>query len=158
MSPSTKIVSANATKFASKKTDSIAPIDAPNALATIRWTARGTVELSGDCMTTRVAMTAQYASGNLTNRATNTESVAATAVRTACPTDGRFSSFQVQSFIAQSSPAVCGCGKLPLRRVNKWIALLAFRHLTIRTLGQNSCDVGKRSHRWSAISGANASL
>src|SRR5215831_20229370 len=100
MSPSTKIVNANATKFAPKHADSTVPSNAPNALATIRWTARGTVELSGDCMTTSVAMTAQYASGNPTSRASNTESVAATAVRTACATDGRFSSFQVQSFMA----------------------------------------------------------
>ena len=57
------------------------------------------VELRGDCMTTTVAMTAQYASGILTSRASNTESVAATAVLMACATDGRFSFFQVQSFI-----------------------------------------------------------
>src|SRR5215472_15745004 len=114
MSPRRKIVSANTTRFPPKQADSIAPSDAPNALATIRWIANGTVELRGDCITTRVAMTAQYASGNLTIRATNTESVAAIAVRTACHTDGRFSSLQVQSFIAQSSPARCGCGKLVL--------------------------------------------
>src|SRR5262249_16750330 len=100
MSPSAKIVSVNTTRFAPKQADSIAPSDAPNALATIRWIARGTVELSGDCITTRVAVTAQYASGNRISRASNTESVGATAVRTACHTDGRFSSFQVQSFIA----------------------------------------------------------
>src|SRR5215468_6016851 len=143
MSPSTKIVSAKATRFAPKQAASIAPIDAPNALATIRWIARGTVELSGDCITTRVAMTAQYASGNLTIRATNTESVAAIAVRTACHTDGRFSSLQVQSFIAQSSPARGGCGKLVLRRVNWRIAHLAFGHLAFRAPGQYPCDVGK---------------
>src|SRR5262245_10700322 len=118
MSPSTKIVSANTTRFAPKQADSIAPSNAPNALATIRWIARGTVELIGDCMTTRVAITAQYSSGNLISRASNTESVAAAAVRTACHTDGRFSSFQVQSFIEQSSPALCGCGKLALPRVS----------------------------------------
>src|SRR5215475_15511048 len=99
MSPSTKIVNANATKFGPKHADSIAPSDAPNALATIRCTAKGTVELSGDCMTTSVAMTAQYASCVLSSRASNTESVAAIVVRTACHTDGRFSCFQVQSFI-----------------------------------------------------------
>src|SRR5215471_18622720 len=114
MSPSTKIVNANATKFGPKHADSIAPSDAPNALATIRWIAKGTVELSGDCMTTSVAMTAQYASGNPTRRASNTESVVATAVRTACHIDGRFSFFQVQSFIVQSSPALRGYGKLAL--------------------------------------------
>src|SRR5262249_20117936 len=54
-------------------------------------------------MTTSVAMTAQYASGIPTSRASNTESVAAAAVRTACHTDGRFSFFQLQSFITQSS-------------------------------------------------------
>src|SRR5262249_1364292 len=105
MSPSTKIVRANTTRFGPKQADSIAPSNAPKALATIRWIAKGTVELSGDCMTTRVAMTAQYASGNPTSRATNTESVAATAVRTACHTDGRFSSLQVQSFI---TPIISG--------------------------------------------------
>src|SRR5262249_13288388 len=50
-------------------------------------------------MTTSVAMTAQYASGIPTRRASNTDNVAATAVRTACHTDGRFSCFQIQSFI-----------------------------------------------------------
>jgi len=96
-------VSANATRFALKQTDSITASDAPNALATIRCIVSGTVELSGAYMTTSEAMTAQHASGIPTNRASNTESVAAIAVRTACHTDGRFSSCQVQSFIAESS-------------------------------------------------------
>src|SRR5262249_3154872 len=58
-------------------------------------------------MTTSVAMTAQYASGIPTSRASNTENVAATAVRTACHTDGRFSSFQLHSFI---SAIISGAG------------------------------------------------
>src|SRR5262245_53847490 len=117
MTPSAQTVNVSTTRVAPEQAQSIAPSDAPNALATIRWIARDTVELSGDCMTTRVAMTAKYASGNRSSRASDTESVAATAVRTACHTDGRFSSFQVQSFIEQSSPALCGCGKLARSRV-----------------------------------------
>src|SRR6476661_1134651 len=78
----------------------MAPNNAPSALATIRWIAKGSVELSGDCITTIVAMTAQYASGIRTSRASNTASVAAIVVRIACAIDGRFSFFALQSFIA----------------------------------------------------------
>src|SRR6516164_5669612 len=121
MSPRTKIVSANATRFAPKHADSIAPSDAPNALATIRWIAKGTVELSGDCITTSVAMTAQYASGIPSGRASNTESVAAIAVRNACDIDGRFSCFQLQSFIFQiiSRFASCWQGRVHAQTVDR---------------------------------------
>jgi len=50
-------------------------------------------------MTTTVAIAAQYASGNPTSRPSNIETVAASAVRKACDSDGRFSRFQVQSFM-----------------------------------------------------------
>ncbi|MGC2713406.1 MAG: hypothetical protein WA366_08505, partial [Pseudolabrys sp.] len=55
---------------------------------------------TGDCITTTVAIAAQYASGNPISRPSNIEIVAATAVRKAWDSDGRFSLFQVQSFIA----------------------------------------------------------
>lgn len=85
---------------APKQVDSIAPIDAPSALATIRSIANGTVSPRGDCMTTTVAIAAQYASGNPTSRPSNIEIVAARAVRKVCGSDGRFSFFQLQSFKA----------------------------------------------------------
>src|SRR6185295_9613599 len=52
-------------------------------------------------MTTTVAIAAQYASGNPTSRPSNIEIVAASAVRKACDSDGRFSLFQVQSFMEE---------------------------------------------------------
>ena len=52
-------------------------------------------------MTTTVAIAAQYASGNPTIRPSNIEIVAATVVRKACDSDGRFSLFQVQSFMEE---------------------------------------------------------
>ncbi len=100
ISPRRSIASANTKRFAPKKVDSIAPIAAPSALATIRSIANGTVVPRGDCMTTTVAIAAQYASGNPPSRPSNIEIVAASAVRKACDSDGRFSRFQVQSFMA----------------------------------------------------------
>jgi hypothetical protein len=41
-------------------------------------------------MATKVAIAAQYASGICTSRAIITDTVAATAVRVACATEGRF--------------------------------------------------------------------
>src|SRR5580765_2374023 len=54
-----------------------------------------------DCITTRVAIAAQYASGICTRRATTTDTVAAAAVRTECPIEGRFSFCQLQSFMSR---------------------------------------------------------
>src|SRR4029450_183842 len=51
-----------------------------------------------DCMTTSVAIAAQYASGNPKRRATASEIVAAIAVRIECTTDGRFCGSHFQSF------------------------------------------------------------
>ena len=51
-------------------------------------------------MTTTVAIAAQYASGNPTSRPSSIAIVAASAVRKACDSDGRFSRFQAQSFMA----------------------------------------------------------
>src|SRR4030095_17117523 len=53
---------------------------------------------SVDCMTTSVAIAAQYASGKPKRRATAKEIVAAMAVRIECMTDGRFSGSHFQSF------------------------------------------------------------
>src|SRR4029077_13349505 len=92
----------------------MAPIDAPSALAAIRSIANGTVSPTGDCMTTTVAITAQYASGNPTSRPSNIEIVAASAVRKACDSDGRFSLFQVQSFISESSSLSIRIGKITI--------------------------------------------
>src|SRR4029077_8972783 len=92
----------------------MAPIDAPSALATIRSIANGTVSPTGDCMTTTVAIAAQYASGNPTSRPSNIEIVAATAVRKACDSDGRFSLFQLQSFINESSSSPVYIGKITI--------------------------------------------
>jgi len=83
------------------------PTDAPNALATIRSIANGTVSPRADCMTTTVAIAAQYASGNPTSRPSNIEIVAATVVRKACDSDGRFSLFQLQSFMEE---IIFACG------------------------------------------------
>ena len=65
-------------------------------------------------MTTTVAITAQYASGNPTSRPSNIEIVAASAVRKACDSDGRFSRFQVQSFINESSSLPIRIGKITI--------------------------------------------
>ena len=52
-------------------------------------------------MTTTVAIAAQYASGNPTSRPSNIEIVAATIVRKACDSDGRFFFFQRHSFMEE---------------------------------------------------------
>src|SRR6267154_1298158 len=51
-----------------------------------------------DCITTSVAIAAQYASGNPNRRATASDTVAAMAVRIECITEGRFCGFHFQSF------------------------------------------------------------
>ena len=81
----------NTTRFRPKKVDSIAPIKAPSAQATIPSTANGNFEPRFDCMTNTVAIAAQDGSGNRNSCASKTESVAATAVRAACATEGRSS-------------------------------------------------------------------
>src|SRR4029077_14471810 len=68
----------------------------------------------GDCMTTTVAIAAQYASGNPTNRPSNIEIVAATVVRKACDSDGRFSRFQVKSFMEESSSLAARISKITI--------------------------------------------
>jgi hypothetical protein len=59
-----------------------------------------------DCITTSVAIAAQYASGIPISRATQTETVAAAAVLIECVADGRFSFFQLQSFIGAMMSSV----------------------------------------------------
>ena len=56
---------------------------------------------SVDCMTTNVAIAAQYASGICTSRAIMTDAVAATAVRMACVIEGRSFLSQAQNFISE---------------------------------------------------------
>src|SRR5207253_7859307 len=97
------IASAKVTRFPPKQFASSAPTDAPTAVATIRSIESVSVAPSVDCITTRVAIAAQYASGICTSRATMTDTVAATAVRIACAIEGRFFSSQAQSFIRASS-------------------------------------------------------
>ena len=58
-------------------------------------------------MTTTVAIAAQYDSGNPTSRPSSIEIVAATVVRKACDSDGRFSLFQLQSFMEE---IIFACG------------------------------------------------
>src|SRR5436190_10796467 len=53
----------------------------PTAVATIRSTESVNVASRVDCITTKVAIAAQYASGICTSRAITTDAVAATAVR-----------------------------------------------------------------------------
>jgi hypothetical protein len=65
-------------------------------------------------MTTTVAITAQYASGNPTSRPSNIEIVAAIAVRKACDSVGRFSRFQVQNFINELSSLPIRIGKIAI--------------------------------------------
>src|SRR5512140_3536872 len=65
-------------------------------------------------MTTTAAIAAQYASDNPTSRPSNIEIVAASAVRKACASDGRFSLFQVQSFINESSSLPIRIGKITI--------------------------------------------
>ena len=61
-------------------------------------TESGSVAPAVDCMTTKVAIAAEYASGICTSRAIITDTVAATAVRVACAIEERFSS-QSHNFI-----------------------------------------------------------
>src|SRR3954462_4673295 len=65
----------------------------------MRWLESVNVAPRLDCITTSVAIAAQYASGIWTRRATITDAVAARAVRTECPIEGRFSFCQLQSFM-----------------------------------------------------------
>jgi hypothetical protein len=129
MSPSTKMATPNAIKFEPKKVDSIAASNAPSAVATIRSRASGTVELSGDYITTIVAIADQYGSDVLSRRANTIESVAATAMRNACGSDGRFSFFGVQSFIAcnhlrtQMFVASTGAGSFLRREIERKITV-----------------------------------
>src|SRR5436190_10828474 len=61
--PITMIAVAKGTRVAPKKFASIAPVDAPTAVATIRSIERLIVAPKVDCITTKVAIEAQYASG-----------------------------------------------------------------------------------------------
>jgi len=54
-----------------------------------------------DCITTKGAIAAHYASGIFTIRAITTDAVAATAVRIACVIEGRFFSSQAHSFMQE---------------------------------------------------------
>jgi hypothetical protein len=65
-----------------------------------------------DCMTTKVAIAAQYASGICTSRAMMTDTVTATAVRMACAIQGRFFLSPAQNFISQSSSSPVRIGKI----------------------------------------------
>jgi hypothetical protein len=64
----------------------------------MRSTEVSRVAPSVDCMTTSVAIAAQYASGNPKRRATTRDAVAAIAVRSECMTPGRFSGSHFHSF------------------------------------------------------------
>src|SRR6202022_1365224 len=108
------IATANATRFAPKKFASNAPTDAPTAVSTIRSIDSVNVAPSVDCMTTKVAIAAQYASGICTSRAIMTDTVAATAVRIAWVIEGRFSFSQVQNFISESSSPPVRVGKITI--------------------------------------------
>src|SRR5262245_41960643 len=81
-----------------KQLASSAPTDAPIA-AMMRSMESVSVAPRLDCITTRVAIAAQYASGICTSHATTIDTVAAAAVRMECAIDGRFSFCQLQSFI-----------------------------------------------------------
>ena len=72
-----------------------------------------------DCMTTKVAIAAQYASGICTSRAIMTDTVAATAVRIACAIEGRFFLSQAQSFIEESSSLPVRIGKITIDYQNR---------------------------------------
>jgi NAD(P)-dependent dehydrogenase (short-subunit alcohol dehydrogenase family) len=66
------------------------------------------------CMTTKVAIAAQYASGISTSRAIMTDTVAATAVRTACVLEGRFFSSQADNFMRTRSLQQTCFGKIDI--------------------------------------------
>jgi hypothetical protein len=77
-------------------------------VATIRSIDSANVAPRVDCITTKVAIAAQYASGIFTSRAVMTDAVAAIAVRIACVIEGRFFSSQaVVSGKKSSSLPVC---------------------------------------------------
>jgi hypothetical protein len=97
-SPSTNTAAAKTKGFWVNQVARSAPVRAPSAVATTRSTEIKRVAPRVDCMTTSVAIAAQYASGKPKRRATAREIVAAMAVRTECLTDGRFSGSHFQSF------------------------------------------------------------
>ena len=67
-------------------------------------------------MTTKVAITAQYAFGICTSRAIITDTVAATAVRVACAIEGRFFLSQAHNFIRTRCFRGTCFGKIDHRR------------------------------------------
>jgi hypothetical protein len=87
-------------------------------------------------MTTTVAIAAQYASGNPTNRPSNIEIVAAAVVRKACDSDGRFSFFQLHSFINQSSLLPVCLGKVTIFISKEVVANNSYVALKNPTLAQ----------------------
>src|SRR5947208_16981754 len=95
------IATANATRVAPRKFASSAPTDAPTAVATIRSIDSVNVAPRVDCITTKVAIAAQYASGIFTSRAITTDAVAATGMRIACVDKRTLLSCPAHSFIKQ---------------------------------------------------------
>src|SRR5439155_18672524 len=75
------------------------------------------------CMTTNVAIAAQYASGICTRRAIMTDTVAATAARTACVIEGRSFLSQAQNFISESSSLPVRIGKITIDRMEHGLQL-----------------------------------
>src|SRR5438552_8409143 len=108
------IAIANAIRFGPRKFASSAPTEAPTAVATIRSSESVSVAPSVDCITTKVAIAAQYASGICTSPAIRTDTVAATAVRIACVIEGRFFSSQAHSFMDESSSPPVRIGKITI--------------------------------------------
>ncbi len=67
-----------------------------------------------DCMTTKVAIAAQYASDICTSRGIMTDKVAATAVRVACAIQGRFFLSQAHNLMNESSSLPVCVGKVTI--------------------------------------------
>src|SRR5574338_1114959 len=90
---------------------------APSAVAAMRSIEINSVAARVDCITTSVAIAAQYASGNPNSRAAASDTVAATAVRIECTTDGRFCGSHFHSFTETISRRNTRIGKTTLQDV-----------------------------------------